>query len=217
MRFFIFNYQRLIPAGIANRRGKCVPTLEAGLLVPLLRVDAAPLFRQARYGSPSQTRRKRAASRGAAKAAITGRRLRAGNSDVPATATCRRHLLCGNPSTWPEQSYGIRSNIKVDNVHNPTRRDSKDANMRARAACDCHHWPSAVYSCHGYMVVQGVSGQTRFLLLTNVGPGNWTQAHPSERCCFHHRSSSNPRLRNVIRKKISLKILFLNIYMLQRQ
>jgi len=47
----------------------------------------------------------------------------AGNSDAPrrsATATCRRHLLCGNPSTWPKQSYGVCSNIKVDNVHNPT-------------------------------------------------------------------------------------------------
>lgn len=79
----------------------------------------------------SQTRRKRAASRGAAKAgqgaAITPPdrtaptiAAHAGNSDVPATATCRRHLLCGNPSTWPKQSYGVCSNIKVDNVHNPT-------------------------------------------------------------------------------------------------
>lgn len=56
---------------------------------------------------------------------------------LPATATCRRHLLCGNPSTWPKQSNGVCSNIKVDNVHNPTWRDSKDANTREpRAATD---------------------------------------------------------------------------------
>lgn len=82
----------------------------------------------------------------------------AGNSDVPATATCRRHLLCGNPSTWPKQSYGVCSNIKVDNVHNPTyQRDSKDANMHARVVCD-----RAVTDrpCIFEMQIQSVSART---------------------------------------------------------
>lgn len=125
--FFIFNCQRLIRLRIANYGkiyGQYRGTVHSR---SRLRVDAALYPTSAIRPSSSQTRRKRAASRGAAKAgqgaAITPPptiAAHAGNSDVPATATCRRHLLCGNPSTWSKQSYGVCSNIKVDNVHNPT-------------------------------------------------------------------------------------------------
>lgn len=71
---------------------------------------------------------------------------RASHGHLPPTFTLWKSI------DMPEQSYGVRSNIKVDNVHNPTRHDSKDANMCARAACDCHHRLSAIYSWYRYRV-----------------------------------------------------------------
>lgn len=85
MRFFIFNYQRLIRPGIANRWGKCAPTTNR---LALTQVDVDSLFGQARYASPSQTRRKRAASRGAAKAG-RGREYATADDCARGIPTCR--------------------------------------------------------------------------------------------------------------------------------
>ncbi|TGZ51865.1 hypothetical protein DBV15_08738 [Temnothorax longispinosus] len=114
------------------------------------------LFGQARgYASPSQTRRVNArppvasakAGRGRGRDYATaddcarGEFRRAGHGHLPPTFTLweiHRHGP-NNPTASVRTSKWTTSII-------PPRHDSKDANIGARAACDCHHRSSAVYS-----------------------------------------------------------------------
>jgi len=108
---------------IRNRRGKCVPTLKAGL-VSLLRVDIA-LF----YSKRDTLRRRKRnvnarppVARQRTGAAITpwptiahGEFRRAGHGHLPPTFTLWKSINM-------VRTILRRSNIKVDNVHNPTQR-----------------------------------------------------------------------------------------------
>lgn len=74
------------------------------------------------------------------------RRLRVGNSDGPATATCRRHLLCGNPSTWPDNpTASVRTSKWTMSIIPPGAFQRMQTRPRARthAPYDRRHRPSA--------------------------------------------------------------------------
>lgn len=136
MHFLIFNQQRLIRLKIAGKRTDSIEELRSRVYA-LMRNSLSDKREYARRhrkrgvnAQPPAARQERECGGGGRDAAKAGQgpRLRhrrrlpltRGIPTLRATATCRRHLLCGNPSTWPKQSYGVCSNIKVDNVHNPT-------------------------------------------------------------------------------------------------